>query len=138
MRRIHVTIDLISLGKGQGEPVDYDLMLFRLGLPERLDTENSRDALLLLQALRRGGAKKVLLDLSVLQYVDSAGIGVLIAAAKEYRANRCEMALSGVTREVRNVFKMINLQGFIRVFNLEAEAVNYFRYLSGPPRPGAG
>jgi anti-anti-sigma factor len=125
---VNIAIDLIPLGKGQSDPVDYDLLLFRLTLPERLDTENSRDAQMLLQALIRGGARKVLLDMSVLEYVDSAGIGVLINAAKELRASKYEMAFSGVTREIRNIFKMINLQGFIRIFNLEAEAVNYFRY----------
>jgi anti-anti-sigma factor len=129
VRRINITVDLISLGKGLADPIDYGLLLFRLSLPDRLDTENSRDALMLLMALLRGGARKVLLDMSALEYADSAGIAALITAAKEFRANRCEMALSGVTREIRNVFKMINLQGFIKIFNLEAEAINYFRYL---------
>ncbi len=122
-------LELIPLSPTPGDAVNYNLLLFRLKVPASLDLKSSTESLVIMKALIAGGAKKILMDMTGLETVDSAGIGTLISAAKSMKTAKGEVVFSGVSQSIKNVFRMVNLQGFIKIFNLEAEAVNYFRYL---------
>lgn len=57
-----------------------------------------------------------ILDLSALEYVSSAGIGVIVEAHKRLTARGHALRLTGMTKAVRNVF---TLTGLHRILTIE-------------------
>lgn len=62
-----------------------------------------------------GDAKKLILDLSELDYISSAGLRVLLGALQNME-NKGEMVVRNLTEPVHEVFE---LTGFGRLFNIE-------------------
>jgi anti-sigma B factor antagonist len=62
-------------------------------------------------------------------YIDSSGIGTLINATKKIRDKKGELIISNLSSEVKKIFSLVNLETFLKIFNSEPEAINYFRYL---------
>ena len=61
--------------------------------------------------------KKLLIDLSGLEYISSAGLRVLLVAAKSIRRDSGKMCLSGLKESVMEVFE---ISGFAAIFDLAA------------------
>jgi anti-sigma B factor antagonist len=59
----------------------------------------------------------VTLDCAALEYVSSAGLGVLLQAQKRLMASGGKVKLVGVSRHVRDIFKY---SGFDRIFEIES------------------
>ncbi len=57
----------------------------------------------------------VTLDLSKLEYISSAGLGVLLAAKQRLSDMNADLRLIGVQPQVRHVFEVV---GFDKIFNL--------------------
>lgn len=62
-----------------------------------------------------GDAKKLILDLSELDYISSAGLRVLLGVAQAMDG-KGDMVVCNLTQSVREVFE---LTGFNRLFNIE-------------------
>lgn len=62
-----------------------------------------------------GDAKKLIFDLSKLEYISSAGLRVLLGATQAMQ-NKGEMVVRNVTHPVREVF---DLTGFSSIFTIE-------------------
>ena len=58
----------------------------------------------------------VTLDCTGLEYISSAGLGVLLKTQKRLLASNGKLRLSGVSRHVRDIFQY---SGFDRVFEIE-------------------
>ena len=80
----------------------------------RLDTLTSRELETKLEP-ELEGIKELILDLKELQYISSAGLRVLLGAAKAMEG-RGEMTVRNPTEDVMDVFI---LTGFDDVFNIE-------------------
>ena len=65
------------------------------------------------------GAAKLLLDLSSLDYVSSAGLRVLLATAKKLSRQNGQLVLCGLQPSVREVFE---ISGFLSIFKVVATA----------------
>ena len=57
----------------------------------------------------------ITLDISKLQYISSAGLGVLLAAKQRLSDMKADIKLIGVQPQVRHVFEVV---GFDKIFNL--------------------
>jgi anti-sigma B factor antagonist len=66
----------------------------------------------LLAAIGDGG-RRVVVDLEALDFIDSAGLGVLVGGLKRARTNDGDLALVCTSR---NVLKVLELTGLTRVF----------------------
>jgi anti-sigma B factor antagonist len=55
------------------------------------------------------GAKRLRLDLSRVEYLDSSGVGALIRILQEARRRGCELRFVGVGGSPRKVLKMTNV-----------------------------
>ena len=71
----------------------------------------------LLSAVQRGGP--VVIDCAQLPYVSSAGLRVLMIAAKQGRASGARIALAGLQPTVRKVF---DISGFSSLFEIHDNA----------------
>ena len=55
------------------------------------------------------GAPRVAIDLSGVEYISSAGVGMLVSMLKRCHQNGLELALAGLTTEVRELFSLTRL-----------------------------
>lgn len=123
-------IDVIKISQVSTDRIDYTTIIFKAELPQKVDVETSKDLWFFLSTLVTGGALKIYLDFIKVDYIDSSGIGVLINAAKLIRLKKGDIVIANISDDVRNIFKVINLEKFISVYNSEVEAINSFRYVS--------
>jgi anti-anti-sigma factor len=88
-----------------------------VGVRGRLDTTGAPFLGERLAALVDGDAPRVLVDLAGLEYVSSAGLRVLLVAAKRAAERNGRLALSGLSPKVRQLFE---LGGFLDLFPIHA------------------
>lgn len=99
---------------GSGEPVSAGLSIKRteeviLALSGELDFASAPDLELRLGEVRAEGHRSVVLDLSGLQFVDSAGVSALIRAKNEADATGCVLLLRRPTDKVHSLFALVGL-----------------------------
>jgi anti-anti-sigma factor len=68
-------------------------------------------------------AKKVILDFSQLDYISSAGLRVLLGAAKKLRASGGKLGMFGLNQSVKEVFEISGFATILSVYQSEAEAL---------------
>jgi anti-sigma B factor antagonist len=71
------------------------------------------------RSLNRMIAKKpnqLVVDLSRVSYIDSAGLGAVIEAMREVEAYGGKFALAGLQETVRSIFKMLRLDQVFLIF----------------------
>ncbi|WP_137390881.1 STAS domain-containing protein [Rhodoligotrophos defluvii] len=84
----------------------------------RVDSNTARDLeAVLLPAFDGGG--KVIVDFSRLTYISSAGLRVLLMAAKQSKAKGAALALAGMSPAVKEVF---TISGFAKLFKIYPDA----------------
>ena len=89
-------------------------------LDGRLDTATAAlTETRLLAMLEKGG---VIADLSAVRYVSSAGLRVLLKAAKQAKASGASFAVVGLQPPVREVFEISGFDKIIPAFGTLAEA----------------
>lgn len=79
----------------------------------RLDAAQSAAA----QAFLDGVGGDVVLDCSALEYLSSAGLGVLLKTQKRLKAAAGQLRLTGVNRHVHDIFRYA---GFDQIFDIAA------------------
>ncbi|MEO8838425.1 MAG: STAS domain-containing protein [Herbaspirillum sp.] len=62
-----------------------------------------------------GGANQLLLDLSELDYISSAGLRVVLVAAKRLKQSAGQLVLCGMRPHIREVF---DISGFLTILNV--------------------
>jgi anti-anti-sigma factor len=65
--------------------------------------------------LKEAGAERVILDLGELDFIDSTGLGALVAAHKRFREAGGDLVLSGVRPRVA---KLLELTGLDKAFTV--------------------
>jgi anti-sigma B factor antagonist len=60
--------------------------------------------------------KRLVVDLSGVSYIDSAGLGAVIEAMQEVEAYGGKFALAGMQETVRSIFKMLQLDQVFSIF----------------------
>ena len=124
-----ITFEIIKISPVSTEKIDYTTIIFKTTPPQKIDIDNSKELWIYFKTLISGGARKIFIDLKNVQYIDSSGIGVFINSAKLIRKQNGDIVLANVSEEVRNIFRVINLDEFIKIYNSEVEAINSFRYV---------
>jgi len=87
-----------------------------------LDSTTSPDAQKSLDAVL-AAAKKVALDFSELDYISSAGLRILLGAAKRLRASGGSLGMFGLNQSVREVFEISGFSSILSIYQSEAEAL---------------
>ncbi|MEO5903257.1 MAG: STAS domain-containing protein [Gemmatimonadaceae bacterium] len=87
-----------------------------------LDSTTSPEAQKALAAVLTN-AKKVALDFSDLDYISSAGLRVLLGAAKQLRASGGTLGMFGLNQSVREVFEISGFSAILAVYPSEAQAL---------------
>jgi anti-sigma B factor antagonist len=61
-----------------------------------------------------GGTRRLRLDFSRVDYLDSSGVGAIIRILQESRRSGCELSFRGVAGSPRKVLRMSNILGLMR------------------------
>ncbi len=86
-----------------------------LGLTGRLDATTANQLQASIEKTRESGSTHVLLNFKNLEYISSAGLGVLLSAAKDLQYHGGDLLLCELRDNVRKVFEV---SGFTRIFYL--------------------
>ncbi|HLV80647.1 MAG TPA: STAS domain-containing protein [Chthonomonadaceae bacterium] len=93
---------------------------------EHLDASNAedfkRDMTPVLEA-----NPKVLLDMSALSFLDSAGLGALLSCLRRLSGAGGDMKLCGVSRPVRSVFQITRMHRIFDIFDSPEDAISAFQ-----------
>lgn len=87
----------------------------KITIDGRLDATTSPEAEKLINEVLAGGNVKLVVDLSRLEYISSAGLRVLLVAAKGVRQGKGNIVLCGLSEGVKEVFE---ISGFSSIFNI--------------------
>lgn len=88
-----------------------------LGLKGRLDSTTSEDFEKTLLGSVRQGETRLVLDFEELEYISSAGLRVLLKAAKEVKSSEGRIALCSVRDYIKEIFEM---SGFVSFFPIHS------------------
>ncbi|CAI6081371.1 STAS domain-containing protein [Cohnella sp. JJ-181] len=93
-----------------------------LSIEGRLDGQNASEAEAAFAGLAAEGHSRFVLDFSALQYISSAGLRVVLVAAKKTKAIKGSLICAGMNEAVREVFEMSGLLGILETADTADEA----------------
>ncbi len=70
--------------------------------------------------------RKVVFDLSQLEFVDSSGLGSLLSCLRQLNSYGGDLKLSGMTKPVRTLFELVRMHRIFDIYNDKNEAVQAF------------
>ena len=91
-------------------------------LERRLDARSAPEFKEAMARLIRGGHSRLVLDLSDVEFVDSSGLGAIVAVLKQV-AGSGDLVLCGTRPPVMSMFKLTRLDKVFQMFALADDAV---------------
>jgi anti-anti-sigma factor len=88
-----------------------------------LDSNTSPQAQQAIDGVLAGGVKKLVVDFTALDYISSAGLRVLLGAAKKLQVPSGGLRLFGLNETVREVFEISGFAKILQLRGSEAEAL---------------
>ena len=84
-------------------------------LSGKLDTTTSGQLKNEAEPVWEAGDVDIVMDLSDLQYVSSAGLRVFLMSEKKCRSNGKTMSLTGVSQTIREIFDIVGFSGILTI-----------------------
>jgi len=98
-----------------------------LALAGRLDASNAGTLEEKILALIAGGARRFVVDAARMDYISSAGLRVLLVAAKRLNANDGKVVIAALKDQVKEVFDIAGFSSIFEVYGTADEAVSSIR-----------
>lgn len=102
----------------------YDVLV--VDMDGRLDSKTSGYGYDEMVRIAQGGQKQVLVNLEKLEFVTSAGLRVLLVAAKLLKSRGGELKLCSANDLVKQVLETAGFDSLLRLYATEAEAIKSF------------
>ncbi len=67
--------------------------------------------------------KKIMVDLSGLEYISSAGLGVFVSHLEEIKAQNVHLVLFGLSESVQQIFSLLGLPELLEIVEGKEEAM---------------
>jgi anti-anti-sigma factor len=74
----------------------------------------------------RKGARNILLNFRQNDYINSAGIAILIGIVTEVNRSNQRLAMSGLSQHFQKIFRMVGLAQYVDIYQDEDEAIRGF------------
>lgn len=71
-----------------------------------------------------------LLDLADLDYISSAGLGVLMGILREVRARGGDLKITNMSEKIERVFNLLGFSRLMKIYPSDVEAINSFNQAS--------
>lgn len=102
--------------------------IVKVTMPEEVELTNSQDIKRkIYETVFEKGYKKVLLDFSKTKYIDSTGLGIIVAIHKQSLMNAGTTAIVNLDSNIRSLFKMTALDRIFNIFDDEKSAVELLK-----------
>jgi anti-sigma B factor antagonist len=88
-----------------------------------IDTTTSAELEREIKSLIHAGRYKIIVDLSRVSYISSAGWGIFISVIREIRENTGDLRLVGMIPDVYEVFELLEFQNILGAYPTVEEAV---------------
>jgi anti-anti-sigma factor len=75
------------------------------------------------------GARHVLLNFRQNDYINSAGIAILIGIVTEVNRNNQKLAFSGLSQHFQKIFRMVGLAQYAEIYQTEDESIEKLKAL---------
>ncbi|MEJ8804042.1 STAS domain-containing protein [Pontibacter sp. H249] len=75
------------------------------------------------EAITKAPDKPLLIDCTGLQYISSAGLGVILSSLHACNQNKTKLAFCGLQPKIKNVFTILGLEKIIQTAKNEEEAI---------------
>lgn len=72
------------------------------------------------------GNKKIMINLERVTYMDSSGLGILVAILKRLKKEKGSMKIVKLTPSIKKIFELTRLTKFFDIFETEEEAEKTF------------
>lgn len=69
---------------------------------------------------------KIVLDLTRLRFIDSAGLGAFISCLRKLNEKKGDLKLCGMSKQVRAVFELVRMHRILDIYGTREEAVRAF------------
>lgn len=93
----------------------------------RIDSSTAPELEAALRAITDAGRFRIVLDMTDLEYISSAGLRVLVTILKSCRRyNRGDLRLAGMSERVVGLFELAGLAVLFKVYSNTVEAVGSF------------
>ena len=103
-----------------------------------VDTTTSPDLERRLQALLREKRFHIVVDLTGVEYISSAGWGIFISEIREIREQGGDLKLAGMIPDVREVFDLLEFENILKAYPDTEMAVGSFGAVASAPSSSTG
>lgn len=79
-----------------------------------------------LTKLVEGGHYNLLLDLEKLTYINSTGLGLLMATFRQARQGHGDLVIAKMSDKITNIFNLLGFSRLIHTYSTEQEALDKF------------
>jgi anti-sigma B factor antagonist len=93
---------------------------------DNLDASNVREFRDQLQVLIKTH-QRVVLDMSAIRFVDSSGLGALIACLRDVHSRKGDLKLCGLNKAVRALFELMRMHRVFNIHETSESAAGSFR-----------
>lgn len=100
-----------NVGNHQVVKVSGDVDLYNVG-----DLKRS-----VFQLIDDGEIESLIVDMKAVNYIDSSGVGALVAAHKKMKTQGGKFALMGLTEDVLNILRLATLDQFFKIYEGESQ-----------------
>ena len=69
------------------------------------------------------GAKRIIINMEEVHYIDSSGIGVFISVLGTFKKVNGKIGLIKITEPVKKVLELTKLTSYLPIYNTESEAI---------------
>ncbi len=73
------------------------------------------------------GNRRIVLDLSSVEFLDSSGLGAIVSSLKTALRGEGDLVISGIWGPVESLFRLTRLNRVFHIFKTDAEAVDFLR-----------
>ncbi len=112
------------MGLEVSENRNVDVLVFEL--KGRLDSNTSSEFEERLLGSIQDGESKIILDFENLEYISSAGLRVLLKAARELKGGDGKLQLCSLKDYIREVFDLSGFVSFLPIYNTKDECMDSF------------
>ncbi|MBS0619746.1 MAG: STAS domain-containing protein [Spirochaetes bacterium] len=73
------------------------------------------------ELIDEGDLESLVIDMANVNYIDSSGVGALVAAQKKMKTQGGKFGLMGLTEDVLNILKLATLDQFFKIYLNETQ-----------------
>ncbi|MDD4189939.1 MAG: STAS domain-containing protein [Mangrovibacterium sp.] len=97
-----------------------------LSVSGKIDTNTSSEFETEIQSVIDGGGKKILIDCTQLDHISSAGLRVILLAAKKLKRSDGKIVLSSLKEHVKAIFEIAGFSDMLPIAATIDEGINNF------------